>query len=228
MTQQKKNPMRVILFATLLVCIVMGGGLYFFIGQSVKSMVENETIAMNNLSPEVKKLLTAESVNNLLIQPPVNKPINFKKYLFFSIGSKTIDEVSYSCYYNVDINDRLGTSGYVSDPNIDGLVFEHYYFKTVGYYEDEEDVIDNIISIIKSNEEATEKREYNPEDNIYRKKAGKVCRILTYMSFPDGTVLHRDSIWGSDPPQRKKISDKGTGSIPTNSEVAEQIQKTIL
>lgn len=228
MVQQKRSSKKVLLIAVgtaMLVCIIFGAGLFFFIGRSIDTMVAEEEEGMRALSPQIRSIIKGEH-DKLLMQQAQNKPVHFKKYIYFSSGYKTVDGESYAFHYDSDINNSLKTSRYAAASDLDGLIFEHYYREVVGYYEDG-DVVGDIISVFSDKEQDERNKKYNPEDNIYEKKAERVSRVLTYVSVPDLIVLKRDTVWGDDPPQRKKSSESGMGSIPTNGDIVKQIRKTI-
>ena len=124
-----------------------------------------------------------------------------------------------SYHYEVIVNKKLKTDKYAAASDIDGIILHDIHFETVAYYV-KDDIIGEITSFISGKEEKLKEESH--------KRASKICRILTYVSVPDGVVLKRDSVWGGEPPAKIKWTENGgTGSYPSDKEIADLIEKTI-
>ncbi len=192
-------------------------GIYLFISHGIKKYQEDSKNNTAIVSQQIKDLITPNNATKLKHKEPENKPVNFNKYLYFTSGT-IVDGLYY--HIETDVNERLKTIDYLSAPDIDGIILHDIHFKVVGYYE-EDDIISDIASALSGKEKKMKPENY--------KKASKICRVLTYISIPEGNVLKRDSIWGGEPPQRISASENsGTGSYPSDKEIVEIIKFRLL
>lgn len=169
----------------------------------------------------VKKIISIPPAYKLREVEATNMPVTFKKYLYLnhhSTPTATNESLGYS--FHTDMNEELNTMQNLLASDIDGLVLDDSHSEIVGYYEN-----DDIISIVSN---AVSGEDNKKKENKASKGAYKLCRVLTYVSVPDGTVLQRDSIWGGDPPRRiKRTQSTAMGDFPDDSEVIRMIKSRI-
>lgn len=216
MEQQKKKNLRIIAF--ILILLVASVGLFIYMNAKLDAQIEADNNNTLSLSSSVKNLITDDRAGQLKETPiEVQLPVNFEKYIYLSYGNTGDGEVNYAYVVNSDVNEELNTLDNISATDLDGVILNDIHLELKGYYA-EDDAIGNLVSAITNQEK---------EEKATGTKAYKICRILTYISLPDETIVRRDSIWGSEPPRRIKRGESGMGSWPDDDEIVKAIKNTI-
>lgn len=195
---------------------VISFAIIFLISNKIEEDLKEEVETTLSLSPAILNIIRAENSQNLKNKTAMPKAVKFRKYLYLKNSplSDKLSNCNYTHCYEKEINEKLNTHINVGN-DIDGLILQDIGFMTTGYYE-----TDNTFGRITEKEDAHfHQKSARPANRVYA--------ILTYVNVPDGIVLHRDTVWGGDPPETIKNSDSGTGPFPEDEEIIHQIRNTI-
>lgn len=190
--------------------------LFVYIDKAIDQRIEADQNNTFSLSEPVKNLIRTGNTKDWESIPAVNKPVAFRKYIYLQSGYTSSGNENLTYWCDTEMNKDLGTLSNIPESDVDGLVLSNFCFDTVGYYK-----VGAVLDLIP--------RLSSDDDKVStRKKAIKICKVLTYVSVPEGIVLKRDSVWGKEPPRRINATDNaGMGAQPDNDDIVASIKKTI-
>lgn len=150
-------------------------------------------------------------------KPDFTRYIYFRQQLVY-VDHRKDDMPVYTHAMDVSVNEMLGLTAN-ADRQWDGMIVSYDGLAEVGFYETGGNPLSNLIS--------PESGQNSEQKYSSAQKAYKPYLTLLYVSLPSYTVVHRDTVWGGEPPHTLRKGDSPIGKQPSDEQIAEAIRKTI-
>ncbi len=179
---EKHKRLIIIVFAFIL----FFSGLYFFITNRINNiweLQEEEITITNSLDKDIQQMLKGPVFGSGIlsfddyVKMPVQEPLKkaFLKFLVLHDGIKGAANIPFNAIYDIKINEKLGTSGFLKEKKLDGIILQ------------------------RSGQ--IESKFYTDENNRNRRIGYRDFVALIYVKLPEKKVVKRDTVWGGEPPE---------------------------